>query len=111
MTAFADKNTWLIGAFHRERSFSIIKSKLRTASYVLLPYLSICLSHRMTAHFIKAELFFLNCSLDTSFIHSNPTRAGVGLSICLELEIGRSRNLKLSRTLPVASELELKIPF
>jgi hypothetical protein len=59
----------------------------------------------------KSRIVFLNCSLDTSFIHSNPTRAGVGLSICLELEIGRSRNLKLSRTLPVASELELKIPF
>jgi hypothetical protein len=65
----------------------------------------------MTACFAKAELFFLNCSLVTSFFQSNPARSGVGLSIYLDLEIGISRNLKLSRTLPVASELKLKTPF
>jgi hypothetical protein len=62
----------------------------------------------MPACFTKAELFFLNYSLFTPFFHSKPAQAGVGLSIYIDLKIGISRNLKLSRILPVAGELKLK---
>ena len=65
----------------------------------------------MTTYFTEAGLFFLNGVLFTPFPHSNPAHTGIGLSIRLDLAIGIDGPVNLSRTLPAANELRLKIPF
>lgn len=50
-------------------------------------------------------------ALFTPFSSSNPARTGLGLSICLDLDIAMGGALKRSRTSPEGSEFRLQLPL